>query len=85
MHLGNDSATILKHHSNWRLQTLQNLRFIHPENIHYSACLSLSHKDAFRIKELLLSELKNHLKIVEKSPEEIAYVYTFDFYPLLEK
>lgn len=85
MHLGNDSATILKHHSNWRLQTLQNLRFIHQENIHYSACLSLSREDAFRIKELLLSELKNHLKIVEKSPEEVAYVYTFDFYPLLEK
>ncbi|MGZ3771785.1 MAG: DUF4423 domain-containing protein [Bdellovibrio sp.] len=85
MHLGNDSATILKHHTNWRLQTLQNLRFVHPENIHYSACLSLSREDAFRIKELLLSELKNHLKIVERSAEEIAYVYTFDFYPLLEK
>lgn len=85
MHLGNDSATILKHHSNWRLYTLQNLRFVQPENVHYSACLSLSREDAFRIKELLLKELKTNLKIVEKSPEEVAYVYSFDFYPLLGK
>jgi hypothetical protein len=85
MHLGNDSATVLKHHTNWRLHTLQNLRFVHPENVHYSACLSLSREDAFRIKELLLAELKNNLKIVEKSPEETAYVYSFDFYPLIGK
>lgn len=85
MHLGNDSSTILKHHSNWRLHALQNLRFVQPENIHYSACLSLSREDAFKIKELLLAELKNHMKIVEKSPEEVAYVYNFDFYPLLGK
>lgn len=84
MHLGNDSATVLKHHSNWRLHTLQNLRFVQPENIHYSACLSLSKDDAFKIKELLLSELKSHLKIVEKSAEETAYVYSFDFYPLIK-
>lgn len=85
IHLGNDSTTILKHHSNWRLHTLQNLRFVQPDNVHYSACLSLSREDAFKIKELLLKELKNNLKIVEKSPEEIAYVYSFDFYPLLGK
>lgn len=83
MHLGNDSATILKHHTNWRLHTLQNLRFVQPQNLHYSACLSLSQEDAFRIKEMLLNDLKSYLKVVEKSPEETAYIYSFDFYPLL--
>ncbi len=84
VHLSNDSETVLKHHSNWRMHTLNRLRLREPQDLHYSACLSLSRDDAFKIKESLLESLKKNLKVVEASPEETAYVYNMDFYPLVD-
>lgn len=85
VHLSNDSDSILKHHSNWRLHTINRLKYINGDNLHYSACLSLACDDAFKIKEAILERLKDNLKIVEASPEETAYVYTVDFYPLVDE
>ena len=82
VHLGNDSELILKHHANWRLHTLSNLQFLDKDDLHYSACLSLSRDDAFRVKESMLQNLKANVDIVSASPEEIAYVMSFDFYKL---
>lgn len=82
VHLGNDSEVILKHHINWRLHTISNLQFIDRDDIHYSACLSLSKEDAFRVKESILANLKTNVDIVTKSKEELAYVMCLDFYKL---
>ena len=83
VHIGNDSELVLKHHANWRLHTLSNLQFIDTEDVHYSACMSLSIEDAHRIKEILLSALKSNVDIATKSTDEIAYVLGIDFYKLL--
>lgn len=84
VHLPKDSETVLNHHSNWRLHTLNRLRANDSQDLHYSACVSLSRDDAFRIKEYLLESLGRNLKVIEKSPEETAYVYSMDFYPLVD-
>lgn len=83
VHLGNDSDLILKHHSNWRLHTINHLQYIVPEDLHYSACASLSEKDAFAVKEKLLKTLSECLKTIAQSKEEAAYVLNFDFYRML--
>ena len=83
IHLANDSELILKHHTNWRLHTISNLQFLDREDLHYSACLSLSPEDAFKIKESLLANLKKNAETVSKSKEEVPYVMCFDFYKLL--
>ncbi len=82
IHLGADSSLVLRHHINWRQKTIQSLQFQEPEDLHYSAALSLSQADAFAIKEALLEQLSAHLKRVASSPEEVAYVLTFDFFRL---
>jgi hypothetical protein len=82
IHLGNESELILKHHSNWRFHTLNNLQFLNRDDLHYSACLSLSEGDAFRVKESMLQNLKSNVEIISASPEEVAYVMGFDFYKL---
>lgn len=82
VHLGNDSELILKHHANWRLHTLSNLQFLNRDDLHYSACVSLSRKDVFRVKESMLANLKSNVEIVSASPEEEAFVMSFDFYKL---
>lgn len=83
VHLGNESALILKHHINWRLHTVANLQFHDREDLHYSACLSLSAADVFRVKESILQNLKANVDIVSKSKEEVPYVMNLDFYKLL--
>jgi uncharacterized protein (TIGR02147 family) len=82
VHLGNESELILKHHANWRFHTLTNLQLLNRDDLHYSACLSLSQSDAFRVKESMLSNLKANVDIISASPEEVAYVMSFDFYKL---
>ncbi len=62
---------------------MDRLRFLQPEELHYSACFSLSKSDAQKINELILKNLESNSKIIEKSKEEVAYVYSFDFYPLI--
>lgn len=84
VHLGNESEMILKHHINWRMHCISNLQFLDKEDLHYSACLSISHDDAFRVKEALLETLKKTVSIVGESKIETGYVLNFDFYKLVQ-
>jgi hypothetical protein len=82
VHLGSDSIAINKHHTNWRFHTIQNLNRTKATDLHYSASVSLSREAAEQIRESLLKNLEAHIKTIEKSKEETAYVYSFDFYSL---
>jgi len=83
VHLANDSEMILKHHINWRMHCVSNLQFLDKEDLHYSACLSISNADAFRVKEGILETLKKTISIVGESEVESGYVLNFDFYKLV--
>lgn len=83
VHLSNESELILRHHTNWRMHTINNLQFLDRDDLHYSAGLTLSREDAFRVKESILQNLKSNVDIISKSQEEVAYVLNFDFYKLL--
>lgn len=83
VHLGNDSEMVLKHHSNWRMHAINNLQFLDHQDLHYSACMSISHEGAFIVKEAILETLKRVVEIVGKSEVETGYVLNFDFYKLI--
>lgn len=83
VHLGTDSELILKHHCNWRLHTIANLQFLDRDDVHYSACLSLSKEDAIKVKESILNNLKQNIDTIAKSKEETAYAMCIDFYKLI--
>lgn len=85
IHIAGNSELVLKHHSNWRQHTIQSMHFLEPDDLHYSACVSISQADAFKIKETILENLKSHVDTISKSPEEVAYVLNFDFYKLIHK
>lgn len=82
VHLGSDSNAITKHHTNWRFHSIQNISVRNPQDLHYSAAISLSKEAAQEIRESLLKALERHIDIIKKAPEEVAYVYNFDFYKL---
>jgi uncharacterized protein (TIGR02147 family) len=83
VHLGNESEMILKHHINWRMHAISNLQFLDREDLHYSACLSISHEGAFQVKEAILETLKKTVTIVGQAKVETGYVLNFDFYKLI--
>lgn len=83
IHLASNSELVLKHHANWRMNAISKLQFVNKDNLHYSACLSLSEQDAYKVKESILENLKQNVEIISKSKEEIAYVMNLDFYNLL--
>ncbi len=80
IHLGRESKLILQHHKNWRMATIQNIAFSKPEDLHYSLTFSCSEKDASKIRESLLEHLKSMTQLIEKSPEEKAYVFCMDLF-----
>jgi uncharacterized protein (TIGR02147 family) len=83
VHLGNESEMILKHHINWRMHAISNLQFLDRDDLHYSACLTISHEGAFQVKEAILETLKKTVTIVGQAEVETGYVLNFDFYKLI--
>lgn len=84
VHLGSDSNLIIQHHRNWRLQAMNSLDHRRENDIHYSAAVSLSKKDAMKIKDSILENLHSNVKVISSSPEEVAYGYSFDFFSLTQ-
>lgn len=82
--LGKDSHHILKHHSNWRIKAMESLENEELHDLHYSGVVSLSAADVSRVKNLLLDQLKENLKIIGASKEERLYAMNIDFFNLAQ-
>lgn len=82
LRLGRDSHNIIKHHTNWRAQATESLDREKEEDLHYSAVLSMSKTARAKIKDILLENLKDNLKIIEESPEEELVGFCIDFFSL---
>jgi uncharacterized protein (TIGR02147 family) len=80
IHLGNDSAMILKHHTNWRLQALASLDRTKREELHYSSVVSLARADVEIIKKIYLDAVERAMKKVTDSKEEELYAMCVDFF-----
>lgn len=82
IHLGQDSANIQKHHTNWRLKTLQSLDRLNKRDLHYSVVFTLSENDAQKIKGRLIEMIEETMEKVRNSPEEVLYCHTIDFFQI---
>jgi uncharacterized protein (TIGR02147 family) len=82
--LGNDSHHIIKHHTGWRIKAIESFEHEELHDLHYSGVVSLSESDVIRIKNLVLEQLKENLKIVIGSKEEKLYALNIDFYNLVK-
>ena len=82
IHLSQDSENILRHHTNWRLQAINSIARDATEDVHYAAAVTLSRKDAFKVKDLIIENLKNMNKLISDSKEEEVYCFTTDFFHL---
>jgi uncharacterized protein (TIGR02147 family) len=82
IHLAKESENILRHHANWRLKAIELLDRELENDIHYASVFTISKKDAFRLKDMIIENLKVMNKDIEKSKEEEVYCFTTDFFRL---
>ena len=82
MHLGNDSALIAKHHTNWRIRSIQSFDTEGTKDLHYSSTVSLSHDDALKIKSILVNSVEDIQSKIKYSKEETLFSFCMDFYEL---
>lgn len=82
IHIDKRSNLISRHHANWRLQALQALDRSRDENLHYSSVITLSLKDAEKVKEQMIKSLEVIEGILAPSPEEEVFTLNMDFFRL---
>ena len=80
--VGNDSALIVRHHTNWRLEALKSLDREQREraDFHYSGTFSISRSDVTRLKDKMLEWVRETATLVRESPEEELYAVCMDLF-----
>jgi len=82
MHLGNDSALITKHHTNWRIKAMQHFDREGENDVHYSAVVSLSKEDLKKLKTMCVDYISGLEKTIKASKEETLASVCLDFYEI---
>lgn len=81
LHLKSDSPLINRHHTNWRVRTIQALDTDSSTSaLHYSSVVSISRHDADRIQEVLIQAIQKAKTVIRDSSEEELRVFCIDFY-----
>ncbi len=69
-----------QHHTNWRLRAISSLSKGVPDDLHYSSVITISKKDALRIREELIDKIKDLKTVIKDSVEEKLYSLNLDFF-----
>ena len=85
LRLGKNSPHIVKHHTNWRLQAINNLETQTDDDLHYSGIFSLDDKTAQKVKNEFLDFLKQQLKTFESARETDLFAIGIDFFKPFKK
>lgn len=81
IHLGNDSAMISKHHTNWRMMAIQSLDREEARELHYSSSVTLAKEDLPKVRNILVGAIEEVRKVVKNSPrEEELFCYALDLF-----
>ncbi|OQW50450.1 MAG: hypothetical protein A4S09_01255 [Proteobacteria bacterium SG_bin7] len=84
-HLGAESPWVKSHHSNWRLRAIDVMSENANENLHYSSPMTLSLKDAQKIRAIIVSGIESVSKIVDDSPSEELFCFNVDWFRVVKK
>jgi len=80
IHLKSDSPLVKSHHQNFRSKAIATLGEDNDFDLHYSAALTLSKKDALKIRQMLLKFLADKEEILIPSPNEEIIGLNFDLF-----
>ncbi len=69
----------IMHHSNWRLQSIQQLPFTEKSDLLFTAPASVSRKDFRKVRDLLLDSIESCAGIIKDSPAEELALLNIDW------
>lgn len=70
VHLNSDSQFLEQHHRNWRNESIRSLKRKNESDLHYSGAISISYKDYFKVRELILKSISDIEVILKPSADE---------------
>ena len=79
-HIGHDSPFVNRHHSNWRLKSLQAMEKITEEDMYYTGPMALSKSAATEIRKKLVELVEKATKIAAPSDSEVLYCLNIDWF-----
>lgn len=82
IHLGQDSENIVRHHTNWRLQSIASLAHSRTSDLHYSSVITIARQDLQKIRAILLDAIEKARVVVRSSKDELICFYGVDLFQL---
>lgn len=79
-HLGADSIWARAQHVNWRQKAINVLDVKNPQNLHYTAPMTLGEKDIAVVRESLIRAIESVNAVVDPSPSETSYTLNIDWF-----
>jgi len=84
--LPGDSPFIVQHHTNWRLQAIRSVEATTPDDVHYSAVVTLTKEEIPELRKMLLKTVDEFRKGFGNIPNETEmYAFTLDLFPVLKR
>ncbi len=81
-HVGHDSPLITRHHTNWRLKSLQAMDKNDSSNLFYSGPMALSEDAASEIRNLIVSLLEKTTSKASASQSEVLRCLNIDWFEI---
>lgn len=83
LHVPANSPFVIRHHTNWRLRALNSLESTTPEELNFTAPMSISKKDFQVIREKIVKLIQDIVAVTKDSESEDLAALTIDlFLPL---
>lgn len=80
IHLSKDSPNIFRHHTNWRVKSIQTLDNRSTRDLRYSSVITINSGDEQKIRSILIEAVEKVRGVVNaSSPEDGTYCYSIDF------
>ncbi len=80
VHLEAGASQIPRHHQNWRLQAFNRYENIRSTDAFYTAPVTLSQKDAERLREKVIQFISEGVDLIKDSPSEKLYCLCVDWF-----
>lgn len=80
-HIDAKSPITARHHANWRIKAMEkHSNLSHRKELAYTAPLSLSEADAFKVRALILEFIESVCKVTDPSASETAFCLNIDWF-----
>jgi uncharacterized protein (TIGR02147 family) len=79
-HIGSESALVIKHHQNWRLQGFSRMAYASEQELFYTGPMSLSQAVADEVRRELPDVIQKIVAMVGPSPSEVVRCLNIDWF-----